>query len=510
MPLFFRRFISSLMQRSPSAPTRWWNCMLMAVGLLAGQVAYAAPFAYVVDVATANLLVVDMATYATVATTPLGDGAFYSSSVVANNATKKVYVGKPNGIAIFDAVTNTLAGEIPITTGPLLSGYSTESQSLVINKAGTKGFALTAGLVSVIDLSLKKVIATIPVPAFANGMVLDAAGETLYVSIYSYTDSAVPSIVLVDTRTNSIDKSISLGGLGPTHMAMHPDGSHLYLVGNRVDSPRTLSYTVLDTATAKLTEVAVALPAGAELIRQFDNFVFNQDGTRLYLAPVTMDRTTIPVLEINTTNGSVVRTIAVPSGFAEEHHFNKMAASFAEGKFILAFFIMEHMHHYPAEPPRRVVFVNGVDGTVVKQLVYRESAFTPILGDIFDSTTTVPVGKTKTTTTLHASTNPPLRPNIPLVLNATVSGSNPGGTVMFEFLALAPHAAPHALSRTAIKVRLPITNGATSLALPACDAHWTDVALRHVVCSKRFEVAAVYLGDAYNQKSASAIFLETR
>ena len=514
MPLSFRRFLSSFMRSRSITPTRWWAGWLVAMALFGGPVAHAAPFAYLADRATQSLSVVDMATYATVASTSLGVEGQYSSAVVANNATKKVYVGTANRLLIFDAVTNALAGEIPIATGPLLFDYATESQSLAVNIAGTKAYALTAGLVSVIDLSLKTVVATIPVPALANGMVLDATGETLYVSIDSFSSSAAPSILMVDVRTNSVDKSISLGTLHPQHIAMHPDGNHLYIVGGastgRGDFSLMLSYTVLDTATAKLSEVTVALPTGAESVRHFHNFVFNQDGSRLYLAPVTMDRTTIPVLEVNTVDRSVVRTIAVPSGFADEHYFTKMAASFADGKFVLVFSILEHLHHYPAEPPRRVVFVNGVDGTVVKQLVYRESAFTPILGDIFDSTTTAPVGKTKTTTTLHASTNPPLRPNIPLVLNATVSGSNPGGTVMFEFLALAPHAAPHALSRTAIKVRLPITNGATSLALPACDAHWTDVALRHVVCSKRFEVAAVYLGDAYNQKSASAIFLETR
>ena len=515
MPLSFRRFLSSFMRSRSITPTRWWAGWLVAMALFGGPVAHAAPFAYLADRATQSLSVVDMATYATVASTSLGVEGQYSSAVVANNATKKVYVGTANRLLIFDAVTNALAGEIPIATGPLLFDYATESQSLAVNIAGTKAYALTAGLVSVIDLSLKTVVATIPVPALANGMVLDATGETLYVSIDSFSSSAAPSILMVDVRTNSVDKSISLGTLHPQHIAMHPDGNHLYIVGGastgRGDFSLMLSYTVLDTATAKLSEVTVALPTGAESVRHFHNFVFNQDGSRLYLAPVTMDRTTIPVLEVNTVDRSVVRTIAVPSGFADEHYFTKMAASFADGKFVLVFSILEHLHHYPAEPPRRVVFVNGVDGTVVQQLVYSAATYTPIVGDVLDGTTAVPpVAKVKTTTTLHASTNPPLRPNIPLVLRATVTGSSPTGTVMFEFAALAPHVAPHAFSNMAVKVRRPITQGAASLALPACDALWTDIALRHIVCSKRFAVAAIYQGDAHNKKSASAILLETR
>ena len=513
MPLSFRHFLPSLIRCRSIKPSRWWGAWLMAVALLSGPVAHAAPFAYLADQATQILSVVDMATYATVASTPIAATANASpANVLANNATKKVYVGTPNSIVIFDAVTNTFAGEIPITTGPLLSDYGTESQSLVINIAGTKAYALTAGLVSVIDLSLKTVIATIPVSIMANAMVLDAAGEILYVSTGSYYGSStIPSIVMIDARTNTVDKSISLGTLNPRHIALHPDGMHLYIVGNHTDTSPNLSYTIFDISTAKLLEVTISLPTAAGSIRQFQNFVFNQDGSRMFLAPFTLSMTTIPVLEVNTVNGSVVRTIAVPSGYADEHYFNKMAASFADGKFTLVFFILEHLHHYPAEPPRRVVFVNGDDGTVIHQLVYSPSAYTPIVGDVLDGATTVPIGeKAKTTTTLHASTNPPLRSNIPLVLNAMVSGKNPTGTVKFEFVTLAPHTAPHALTITAIKVRRPITHGAASLDLPACDAHWTDTALRHVVCSKRFEVAAVYQGDAHNKKSASAILLETR
>ena len=521
MPLSFRHFLPSSMQCRSITRMRWWGRWLVAVALLGGSVAHAAPFAYLADRATQNLSVIDMATYATVATSPLSAAADSPpANVVANSATKKVYVGTTNSIVIFDAVTNTLVGEIPLSTGPLLFDYGTESQSLVINTAGTTGYALTAGLVSVIDLSLKTVTATLAVPANANAMVLDTAGQTLYVSTASYRGSGtVSSIVTVDTRSNTVDKSISLGILSPRHIAMHPDDNHLYIVGANTDFSLALSYTVLDTATAKLSEVAVTLPPGAESIRQFQNFVFNQDGSRLYLAPFSLNMTTIPVLEVNTADGSVVRTIAVPSGYADEHYFNKMAASFADGKFILVFFILEHLHHYPAEPPRRVVFVDGVDGTVVQQLVYPPSQYTPIVGDILDSTPTAPlIGKTETTTTLHASTNPPLRPNIALVLNATVSGRNPTGNVTFEFAAVKsharlhaiPHLSKHALSITTAKVRQPITNGATSLALPACDASWTDLALQHVVCSKRFVVAAVYQGDARNKKSVSAILLETR
>ncbi len=512
MSLVFRRFLSVVRRCCFDPPIHWCGGLLIAIACLGGSFAQAAPFIYLADRATDELSVVDMSTYLTVLTTPLAPSAS-PVNVVTNKATKKIYVGMTNSVVIFDAVTNTKIGEIPITTGPLLFGYSSESQSLVVTESGNKAYVLTAGLVSVLDLSTKSVVAMIVVPPQANGMALDRDGDSLYVATGNFSPAAAPSIVVINALTNKIDSVVSTGTLNPLHIGMHPDDNHLYIIGNRTDGSSGAgyaSYAVLDVTTAKLSEFAVVPPPGTELLRQFDNFVFNQDGSRLYLAPATLNMTTIPVVEVNTVTGAVTRILPVPSGYADEHHFSKMAASFADGKFILAFSIVEHLHHYPAEPPRRVVFVDGISGTVIKQLVYPPSAFTPIVADILDPSAVPPVGKVKTTTILQASTNPPLRPNIPLVLDATTSGNSPTGTILFEFVKLAPHMASHALSLTSVQVRRPLVNGAALLSLPACTAPWTDHALRHVVCSKRFEVAAVYLGDRRNRKSASAIFLETR
>ena len=509
MSLVFRRFLSAVRRCRFGSPVRWCGGLWVAISVLGATFAQAAPFIYLADPATNDVSVVDMATYLTVSTTPLTPGSS-PVNVVTNKATKKIYVGMSNSVVIFDAVTNTKIGEIPITTGPLLFDYASESQSLVVAESGNKAYVLTAGLVSVLDLTTKSVVATIAVPAQASGMALDRDGDSLYVATGNFSPAAVPSIVVINAATNKIDNVISTGTLNPLHIGMHPDDNHLYIVGNRTAGSVTAGYAVLDVTTGKLSEFAVVTPPGTEVLRQYHNFVFNQDGSRLYLAPFTLNMTTIPVVEVDTVTNSVTRILAVPSGYADEHHFSKMAASFADGKFILAFSIVEHLHHYPAEPPRRVVFVDGISGTVVKQLVYPPSAFTPIAADILDPPAVLPVGKVKTITVMHASTNPPLRLTIPLVLDATITGNSPTGTVIFEFVGLAPHMAPHALSLTAIKVRRPLVNGAASLSLPACTAPWTDLALRHVVCSKRFEVAALYQGDTGNRKSASAIFLETR
>lgn len=516
-------FSAQSIRCSLRASTRWLVPVLVlgATLLAGGSTAHAAPFAYLADRVTTTISVVDMASYLTIATTPLGPSSTQPINVVANKATNKIYLGKASSIAIMDAVSNTLIGDIALGTGPLLYTFGTESQSLVVANNGKKAYALTAGLVSVIDLTTKAVVATIAVPAAASGMALDEDGETLYVSTGNFSATATPAIVIIDTLINAIDSVVSTGTLVPLHLAMHPDDNHLYVVGFHNDSASNLNYAVLDPATATLATVAVTLPPGVPHIGQFNNFVFNADGSRLYLAPQTLDMTTIPVLEVNTLTGSVTRVLSVPSGFADQHDFVKMAAGFAGGKFTLAFYIAEHLHHYPSEPPRRVVFVDGISGAVVKQLVF-PSPFNnnAIVGDILDVAAKPLSGKIHTITTLQASTSPPLRPNIPLTLRATTAtststtatgtGANPSGNVVFQFSDPPQTAVSQSLQTATINVRRTLVNGTATLVLPACTARWNNLSLRRVVCSNQFAVAARYRGDTLHRSSASAVLAETR
>ncbi len=512
---FIRRHFPVCSFVAPTTPSRRQHrpaltALLMLISLLSVSATNAAPFAYLGDRVATTVSVVDMATYATIATTPLGSGATSPVNVVVNKATNKIYIGKSSSIAIMDGTSNTLIGDIPLGTAPLLSTFGTESQSLVVANNGKKAYALTPGLVSVIDLMTKSVVATIALPPAASGLALDEDAETLYVSTGNFSATGTPAIVIIDTQINEIDTVVSTGTLVPLHIAMHPDDSHLYIVGFHNDITSNMKYAVLDLVTAKLDEVAITPPAGIPRIGQFNNFVFNADGSRMFLAPQTLDMTTIPVLEINTLNGSVTRVLSIPSGFADEHDFVKMAASFADGNFILAFFIAEHLHHYPSEPPRRVVFVDGISGAIIQQLVF-PSPFnnSAIVGDILDVSAVPVTSKTKTTTALRASTNPPLRRNIPITFDAIVTGANPTGSVVFQFTDEQVKFASETQKPTIVKVRHVLVNGTTSLALPACNAHWDNASLRHVVCANKFSVVARYRGDAHNRASRSAVLVET-
>ena len=509
MSLISRPFLALLMRCRSFGLARWRRGGLLMALLFSGFAAHAAPFAYLADRITNNLSVIDMATYLTTSTMPLAPGSA-AVNVVTNKATKKVYVGTTNSIVIVDSTTNLTVGNIPLAANLLFAGYSTESQSLIVNNAGTKAYALSTGLVSVIDLVTKTVVATITVPADASGMALESDGDTLYVST-GYFSGPPPSIVVIDALLNKIERVVATGTLVPTHIAVHPDDLRLFIAGVHADGSSNLFYAVLDAATATVSEVAITASPGVTLARQFNNFVFNQDGSRMYMAPMTLSTTTLPVLEVNTANGSATRVLSIPSGFADEHYFPKMAASFAGGKFTLMFSLVEHMHHHPAEPPRRIVFVDGISGVVLKDIAYpSSSSFTPIVADILDSVAAPVTGKVATTTTLRASTNPPLRPTTPLVLTAAVTGNNPTGQMVFQFIAVPPSAAARAAQPVSVKVRRALDQGTASLSLPACNVRWTDLALRRVVCSNNFEITARYRGDKHNRKSTSAALVETR
>lgn len=508
--LFSAAHFTSSRRRNGKPLSAFFTSIGLALAcLLCNLSASAAPFAYLGDRVSNTISVVDMATYLTAATTPLGPGTARPDNLVTNKATNKIYIGRSDRIAIMDGTSHALIGEIALSAGPLVFSYGTENQTLVVTTNGKKAYALTAGQVNVIDLTTKSVIATIAVPATASGMALDQDGETLYVAIGNYYATSAPGIVVIDTLVNAIDHFVSTGTLVPLHIGMHPDDAHLYLVGFHNNSLSSLSYAVLDPATSTVSTVIVTPPLGIPNIGQLNNFVFNADGSRMYLAPLSLDMKIIPVLEVNTLTGSVTRVLSVPSGFADTHDFVKMAASFAGGKFVLVFYISEHLHHYPSEPPRRVIFIDGVSGAVIEQLVfpsiYNRDA---IVGDVMDVAPTPTVIKIRTFTTLLASTSPPLRANIPLTLTANVSGASPSGTVLFQFTDT--HTPPSVPQPAVVKVRRPLINGSAMLALPACNTHWDDASLRSVVCANRFAVFARYQGDAHNRSSASAVLHESR
>jgi YVTN family beta-propeller protein len=195
--------------------------------------------------------------------TPVADGGPRSSPVLlpppaARPAEQQLEIEPSRPIP-------AIAGEIPVGNTPGFVAIAPKGTfAYIANRA--------AGVVTVVDTAIDKVVATIPIPdgppqylAFAPD------GTRLYVSVFNDPDRSINRVAVLDTQTNTVLTTIKVG-TRPYALAVKPDGSEIYVPNH--DSG---TVSVIDTATDSLvTDIRVKPnPHWVE---------FSKDGTRAYTA----------------------------------------------------------------------------------------------------------------------------------------------------------------------------------------------------------------------------------
>jgi YVTN family beta-propeller protein len=177
------------------ARRRFGLCALLAMIVGTPLSVEARPFAYVANINSHDVSVIDLATDAVIATIPLGAAA------------NEVAI-TPDGIRAY------------VTTG-------------------------SAGLVKVIDTdptspTYNTVITTVTIGGFPQAVVISPDGALAYV-----TDFARASVSAIDTSSNAVIAIIPVGH-GPNGVVFSPDGTLAYVVNFSAD----LTLSVIDTASS--------------------------------------------------------------------------------------------------------------------------------------------------------------------------------------------------------------------------------------------------------------------
>ena len=98
-----------------------------------------------------------------------------------------------------------IAGEIPVGSTP---GY------VAIAPNGTFAYVANraAGVVTVVDTAIDKVVATIPLPdGPPQYLAFSPDGSRLYVSVFHDPDRSINEVAVLDTRTNTVLTTIKVG-----------------------------------------------------------------------------------------------------------------------------------------------------------------------------------------------------------------------------------------------------------------------------------------------------------
>ena len=175
-------------------------------------------------------------------------------------------------VSIIDIETNTVVGVIKGFDGP--GGIVISKHIAYVSNYGAPG-GLTSGhgkTVSVVDLSLRKVINTIVVDLAPAALTLSPCNRFLYVIAYVDGLEGTGVLNVISTKTNTVINSIR-GFFGPFAIAVTKDGKYAYVTnfGSNDFAPYGTAVSVVDlnrNSIIKSIQVGIQ-PSGIAISKNF-------------------------------------------------------------------------------------------------------------------------------------------------------------------------------------------------------------------------------------------------
>jgi YVTN family beta-propeller protein len=193
--------------------------------------------AYVVNLGSDDVSVIDSVTNAVTATIPVGADP---DGIAATPDGRRIYVTNfvSNDVSVIDAFANQVSLTVPVGSGPV---------GVAIKPDGTRVYVTDRGAdqVSVIDTSADAVVATIQVGRGPNAVAITPDAALAYVT-NSFTRN--PGMVsVIDTGAEAVVATLHVNRI-PNRVAVTPDGKAAY-----VTNFRSWNVTVVDTFTQKVS-----------------------------------------------------------------------------------------------------------------------------------------------------------------------------------------------------------------------------------------------------------------
>jgi len=272
--------------RTLSALVRWQAGWALAALLLlfhsAG--ALAQPFAYVTNVISNNVSVINTNTNSVVAIVPV---EFYPQGVALTPNGGFAYVVNFSGnVSVINTASNTVVATVSVGYEPIDVAITPNGSFAYVANS-----SITTGTVSVINTASNTVVATITVRDNPNDVAITPNGSFAYVTNYGSSDVSV-----INTASNTVVATIPVGS-NPQGVAITPNGSFAYvtnLFSNNVSVINTASNTVVAT-------VSTGSGSGPQGV------AITPNGNFAYVANLNPDNVSV----INTASNTVVATVPV-------------------------------------------------------------------------------------------------------------------------------------------------------------------------------------------------------
>jgi YVTN family beta-propeller protein len=255
------------------------------VAKITQDVAKSAPpaFAYVTNVRSNNVSVIDTATNQVVATVAVGSTPF-GVAVTSDGTHTYVTNRDSNSVSVIDTATNQVVTTVAVGSQPLGVAITPDGAHAYVTNANSPN-------VSVIDTVTNQVMVTVRVGIVPIGVAITPDGTHAYVA-----NEFSNNVSVIDTVTNQVVATIAVG-TGPFGVAITPDGAHAYVVNEFSNN-----VSVIDTATNQMVATVAVGP-------QPVGVAITPDGAHAY---VTNQSNIISV--IGTVTNQVVASATVPAG----------------------------------------------------------------------------------------------------------------------------------------------------------------------------------------------------
>lgn len=198
-----------------------------------------------------------------------------------------VPIASDGAVRVVDLATGTLAGSIPVATGPIGAAVDAGRHRLyVVHQIGDQ--------VTEIDTLQRRVVRTLPLPSDGWGIAVHPPAQRAYVAI-----SGADQVGVIDTANLTLITTINVGD-APRDIVVSADGTRVYTADQNSGT-----FSVIDATTNTLlgTYAVGAAPLGLAL---------SPDGSLLYLAKAFAGE----VLRISTASHQVLGSTALMAGAA--------------------------------------------------------------------------------------------------------------------------------------------------------------------------------------------------
>ena len=273
---------------------RFVPALAVMIFCFAVQSVLAAPYAYVTQVLTGQVTVIDTEKNKKVTTINIGGAPF---SIAFSPDGTKAYVASQqypllDHVSVIDTLTHAVSATVPVGSYPI--GIAALPDGSKVYVAGNNN--LSPGL-TVIDTAALTVTATIPLGTTPFAVAALPDSSKVYV-----TDLDDHTVTAVDTSSN-VAETIVTGVTNANGIAVHPDGTRVYVTSYLATDPlpTTGSIFVIDTSTNTITGT-ITLPGLPGAV------AFNPSGTRAY---VSGDFEQASLWVIDTATEAVIGTVNV-------------------------------------------------------------------------------------------------------------------------------------------------------------------------------------------------------